>query len=286
VKIFISADIEGITGIVHRDQIFPGEPNYAQGCRLMTEDINAAIEGALELEPNAEFLVCDGHGTMRNILLETLNPAAQLVTGSAGRNNRLLCQSEGVDESHDMVFLSGYHSKAGTPNGLLCHTLLSLHVCNFSINGEIVGEAAINAAVCGSYGVPVALITGNSELESEAEATLPPGFTFCSTKTSIGFSAAICKTPVKSHADIRAAAKLAVTNFKQAKLSTLAYDGPVTMEVESYKREFADNACVVPGVEKTGERSFSVTHNSAAECFTLIWRAMTYGMEETPWMLR
>lgn len=106
-KIFISTDIEGITGIIHRDQIFPGEPNYTQGCRLMTEDINAAIEDVLAEDPTAEFLVCDDHGNMRNILLEDLNPAAQLVTGPANRDNKPLCQSQGVSEVHDMTFLIG-----------------------------------------------------------------------------------------------------------------------------------------------------------------------------------
>jgi len=285
-KIFISADIEGITGIIHRDQIFPGEANYAQGCRLMTADINAAIEGVLEVEPDASFLVCDGHGTMRNILLEELNPAAQLITGPANRDNKPLCQSEGVSKDHDMAFLVGYHSQAGTPNGVLSHTLLSLHVCNFRINNEVVGETAINAAICGSYGVPVTMISGNHEVKAEADATIPSGFTFSSTKTSIGFTAAICKTPKESHADIRKAAKEAVTNFRTSSLLPLTYNQSVTMEVEAYRREFADNACVVQGIEKTGERSFVATHESAAECFKLIWRGMTYGMDETPWMLK
>ena len=285
-KIFISADIEGITGIIHRDQIFPGEPNYAQGCRLMTDDINAAIEGALAEDPTAEFLVCDGHGNMRNILLESLNPAAQLVSGPANRDNKPLCQSQGVSEEYDMAFLIGYHSQAGTPKGVLSHTLLSLHVCNFSINGEIVGEAAINAAICGSYDVPVGMISGNSEVKPEAEAHLPAGFTFAQTKISIGFTAAICKTPQKSHADIRDAAAQAVTNYKKNQLDPLKYDGPVTMEVEAFHREFAHKACVVNGVKRTGERSFAATHDNAAECFKLIWRAITYGMDQAPSMLQ
>ena len=285
-KIFISADIEGITGIIHRDQIFPGEPNYGQGCRLMTEDINAAIEGALEQDPTAEFLVCDGHGTMRNILLEDLNPAAQLLTGPANRDNKPLCQSQGVSEEYDLAFLIGYHSQAGTPNGVLSHTLLSQHVCNFRINEEVVGEAAINAAICGSYGVPVGMISGNSEVKPEAEATIPNEFTFAETKQSIGFTAAICKTPHKSHAAIREAAAKAVIKCNQGHLNPLQYDGPVTMEVEAFRREFAHSACVVDGVTRTGERSFAATHENAAECFKLIWRAITYGMDQTPSMLQ
>ncbi|MBL4836552.1 MAG: M55 family metallopeptidase, partial [Kordiimonadaceae bacterium] len=255
-KIFISADIEGVTGIVHRDQIFPGEANYAQGCRLMTQDINAAIEGALSAEPSAKFLVCDGHGTMRNILLEQLNPAAQLVVGPANRDNKPLCQSEGVDDSFDMAFLVGYHSQAGTPGGVLSHTLLSLHVCNFRINGDIVGEAAINTAICGSFQVPVTMISGNSEVLPEATATMPGGFTFATTKKSIGYTAAICKSLPESHAEIKTAAHDAVLNFWENAVSPLTYQGQVTMEVEAYRREFADKACVVAGIEKTGERSF------------------------------
>jgi len=251
----------------------------------MTADINAAIEGALSADPDATFLVCDGHGTMRNVLLEQLNPAAQLVVGPANRDNKPLCQSEGVDDSFDMAFLVGYHSQAGTPKGVLCHTLLSLHVCNFRINGDIVGEAAINAAICGSFGVPVTMISGNSEVLPEALERLPGGFTFATTKESIGFTAAICKTPEESLAEIRSAAKTAVSNVDDGPVLPLTYDGPVTMEVEAYRREYADKACIVKGLEKTGERCFSATAENAAECFKLIWRGMTYGMDQTPWML-
>jgi len=185
-----------------------------------------------------------------------------------------------------MAFLIGYHSRAGTPGGLLSHTLLSRHICNFRINGKLAGEAEINTAICGSFEVPTALVTGNSELQSELESALPAGYIFCSTKNSLGNTAAICKTPTQTYTEIYSAAKQAAVNIKSKKLSALSYDGPITMEVEAYYREFSDSACIVRNVERTGERSFSVTHDNAAECFKTIWRAATYGMDETPSMLR
>ena len=194
-RIFISADMEGATGVVHRDQLMPEGKTYAQARKLLTGDVNAAIEGALRADGEAEVVVCDGHGVMRNIVLEELHERAQLVIGPASVDNKPLCQSQGCDESFDLAMFVAYHSRAGTRGGLLSHTWIGSAICNFSINDTLVGETAINAAIVGHWGIPVALVTGAHELEVEAGQTLPPGFVFVATKRSYGSTAALCLPP-------------------------------------------------------------------------------------------
>ena len=161
-RVFISADMEGITGIAHGDQLMPGKHGYEAGRTLMTDDVNAAIAGVLLHDPDATFVVCDGHAVMRNLQLERLHEAAELVIGPASWANKPLCQSQGIDDRFDLALFVGYHSKSGTTPGLLAHTWVGSTICNLSLNGQVVGETALNAAVVGAFGVPVGLVTSKS----------------------------------------------------------------------------------------------------------------------------
>lgn len=285
-KIFISADMEGVTGVVHRDQLVPEGKTYERARKLMTADINAAITGALRAAPDAQFIVCDGHGVMRNIILEELHEAAQLVIGPASPDNKPLCQSQGCDETCDVGFFTGYHSRSGTPGGLLSHTWVGSTVCNFRINGEIVGEAALNASVLGHWDIPVALVSGAHELEAEARATLPEGFVFVGTKQTYGYTAALCLPPARTKKLLEDGAAEAIARFKQGKLKPHKPKLPVTMEVETYRREMAEKAARAPGIERTGERSFATTANSTLEAATRMWTAVCRAQDEEPGWLK
>lgn len=296
-RIFISADIEGCTGIVHRDQLMPEGKTYVAARKLMTGDINAAIVGALRVDPAAEFVVCDGHGVMRNILLEELHEAAQLVIGPATVENKPLCQSQGCDDSFDLAFFTGYHSKAGTllrpegfvgqaPGGLLSHTWVGSTICNFRMNGQVVGEAALNAAVVGTWDIPVGLVVGAHELGPECEQTLPGGHVFVQTKTSYGPTCALCLPPAKTRKLIEDGAEEAVKRFKAGKLKALKPKLPVTMEIEVYRREMADKACRVAGVERTGERTIAVTAPRVDQAAVLAWTAVVRAQDEDPAWLK
>jgi len=283
-KVFITADMEGITGVVAREQLMPESKPYRDACRLYTADINAAILGVLDREPSATFVVNDGHGIMRNIVLEELHDSAELVIGGASHLNKPLCQCEGIDDSFDLGFLVGFHSRSGS-GGLLAHTLIGSTICNFRINDKIVGEVGINAAVHGSFGVPIGLVTGNDELEPEARDTIEGDFAFASTKRTLGPTAAICKTPAATHKIIRAAASEAVERLKRGTLKLTEPMLPITMDVETYRRESVDRALLVPGVERTGERSFCYSAESIDECYRAIWTALTRTQDQdAPWL--
>ena len=186
--------MEGATGVVHPDQLVPDGRNYTQAQSLLTRDVNAVITGILTVEPAAYICVGDGHATMRNILLEDLHPNAELVCGPATIQNKPLCQLEGISSKFDIAMCIGYHTKAGTPGGLLAHTFVGSLISDLRMNGVSVGEVEVNSAVMSSYGVPLCLIYGNSDLEAEIRAWNDASV-FLASKTVLGPTAAICKPP-------------------------------------------------------------------------------------------
>ncbi|MDZ4744750.1 MAG: M55 family metallopeptidase [bacterium] len=291
-KIFIAVDMEGATGIVHHDQLMPGGGGYAAGCSLMTGDVNAAIRGALRADPEATFTVGDGHGVMRNIILEDLHERAELVIGPGKPANKPLVQLEGIDDSYAMAFMVGYHSKAGTPNGLLAHTYIGSLVCNWRLNGRTVGEIEMNAAVLSSFDVPVALITGNSDLESELrDLNLP--LEWVSTKRSLGTTAAVCLPPSRTATLIEDAAERAVQKSADKRLIWKPRDAhkraeerrtpkECVIEVEMYRREQAERASSAQGITLVNDRTVSCTADTPAEAFRTMWRACTRALDEAP----
>lgn len=251
-KLFVCADMEGATGIVHRDQLVPeGGAPYVAGCRLLTADVNAAIEGAVAAGVD-EVVVSEGHAHMRNVVLEELHPAARLVRGPASWANKPLCQIAGLDGSFDLAFFLGFHSRAGTPGGLLSHTWAGAIVHAVTVNGVELGETGLNALICGAWGVPVGLVCGADDLAREATATLGPAVETPITKRALGFNLAECWTPAATGPRIREAARRAVERRGELRPYTLGT--PVIAELETHRREMADRMALVPGLERVGER--------------------------------
>ena len=172
-KVFVSVDIEGITGVVHADMMMPGQTEYGRGRRLMTGDANAAIEGLVQA--GADYvLVADGHGPMRNLLIEDLHPAAELVTGTGDAKD--YCQLEGADsESFDAAVFVGYHAMAKTHKAIHPHTIAGIAVHELRVNGRPHGETGLNAPSSASLGIPTIMVTGDSTTCAEARDFLGEG---------------------------------------------------------------------------------------------------------------
>jgi D-amino peptidase len=156
-KVFISVDMEGISGIVHGDQTTSGTAEYADGRKWMAQDVNAAVEAALAAGAT-EVVVNDSHGSMRNIDPDDLHPRAVLISGSP----KPLSMMQGIDDSFAACLFIGYHAKAGTENAVLDHTISSSVVRHIKLNGVEMPELGLNAAIAGYYGVPVILVTGDT----------------------------------------------------------------------------------------------------------------------------
>jgi len=285
-KVFVCADMEGATGIVHRDQLLPeGGAAYAAGCRLLTADVVAAVEGAVAAGAT-EVVISEGHAGMRNVLIDALPAEARLVCGPALWTNKPLCQIAGLDATFSVALFVGFHSRAGTPRGLLSHTWAGAIVHEITVNGRVFGETAINAAICGAFGVPVGMVAGADDVVAEAREVLPEVET-ATTKRALGFNIAECWGPAATRPLIHAAAKRAVERARRGELSPLVVDVPVTAELETHRREMADRMMLAtPGLERIGERRVRFEAADVRDALSGLWRGVSEAFHEPAAWLR
>jgi D-amino peptidase len=250
-KVFISIDMEGISGVVSPEQCTPGNADYERARLLMTQEANAAILGA-RAAGATEVVVDDSHGSMRNLLIEELDTWADLVYGSP----RPFGMMEGLDESFDVVFLIGYHARAGTPNAIIDHTYSSKAVSHVDLNGRPVGEIGLNAALAGHHGVPVGLVTGDQATTAEATALLGPALQIVTVKRAVGNQAAICLHPEEVQSMIRQAAEQAISTEVQA----FKLESPVVLRVQLKTSLMADYACLIPGARRLDGYTVEYAH--------------------------
>jgi len=154
-KVFISADMEGISGISGSDQLSATGAEYGRSRRMMADDVNAAIRGA-KTGGATDIVVNDSHGSMRNLRLEDLEAGVRLISHSFKKSGMM----EGLDQSFDAVIFVGYHAQAGSAGGLFAHTGSGV-VRDVRVNGRSLGEGGLNTLVAAWYGVPVVLVTGD-----------------------------------------------------------------------------------------------------------------------------
>jgi D-amino peptidase len=266
-RVYLSVDMEGIAGVVHEDQTDPIESRHAgeynRFRRLMTNEANAAIAGALEAGATA-VLVNDSHWLMRNLLAEELNPVAELMSGGPKR----LSMVEGIDGGSDAAMFIGYHARAGTRHATIDHTYTS-RVYEARINDQPVGELALNAAMAGVHGVPVALVSGDQALAEEAKALLGHEVETVVVKKAVGRFAARSVAPSVACQRIRAGAAAAL----KRQHAPFTFKPPIRLEVDFIVTQMADMAELVPGSSRTGGRTVSYTGEDYREVFRA-WRAM------------
>lgn len=278
-KVFIAVDMEGATGVVHRDQLMAEGRGYTAAQKMLTGDVQAVIAGILDVDHDAEIIVGDGHATMRNVLLDEIHPQASVVVGPARPENKPLCQMEGIDSTADLLMCVGFHSKAGTPGGLLAHTFVGSVVCNWFMNGRAVGEVEVDAAIAGSYGVPLGLVVGNSELEDEVRAWSPT-VEFVATKRTLGPTAAICRPPSWTRVALRHAARTTAERALAGEFLPYDAGNHITMTIEMYRREMAERAAQEADVKLVDDRTITCTAANAADAFRTAWRAVARALDE------
>jgi len=251
-KVFISVDMEGIGGLVAGEETGEKGSDYQLFRQLMTEEANAAIAGALEAGAT-EIVVRDAHGSARNILPQLLNPEAKLIREWSGGP---LDMMEGIDKTFDAAMMIGYHARAGTPNGVLKHTI-SGTIFDLKLNGKAVPEAGLNAAIAGYFGVPVVLVSGDLAAAEQAKELLGEVSTVV-VKEGIGKAGRMLH-PEKCRKLIKSAAGDALKNLGRYKPYVLT--APVTMEITFTREDLVIKPAQYPGAKRTGERSVAFTHN-------------------------
>lgn len=258
-KVFISADLEGIAGVVHGEHVFRDGREHDRARKLMTAEINAAIEGALEAGAQ-KIVVNDSHGTMRNILPEELHEKAELITGSP----KPLSMMQGIDDSFNAAFFIGYHAMPSSFPAVMGHTYYGRVVYNVRVNGHLMGETGINAALAGYFNVPVVLVTGDQAVTREARQLISKVETV-TVKEAIGRYAAKCLSPVEARKRIREAAKNALNNLSD--MEPFKLDSPITFEVDLIHAGMTEMALMIPGVEKRDARTVAFTFDDLLTAF-------------------
>ncbi len=267
-KVIIWTDMEGVAGIVAWDQVTGGKSLYEEGRRLLTEEINAAVRGAKKAGAK-QIVVLDCHGagggwTFNSFIPELLEEGAEYVSGSPwGRYTKPL------EEGCDAALLVGMHAKAGTPDGVLCHTVSGTEWTNCWFNDTLVGESGINAALSGHWNVPVLLATGDEATCRECTDLLGKGLTTVAVKKGINRYSAQQLPPKTARKLIEEGARKALKNLKAVRPYKPAQ--PCTITVE-----FATPDRVTPylgrkGVKRIGDRKITSRAPTWWEAWDQFW---------------
>lgn len=249
-KVYISADMEGVGGAVTRQQVSRDGFEYERFRDLMTTEVNAAIESALEAGAT-EIVVSDSHGSGQNLLVDKLHPAAKLVRSFPRPQDMM----QGIDGSFDAALFIGYHAGQGKPDAVLAHTMNS-EVLWIKLNGVTVGEPGFNAALAGHFGVPVILIAGDQGAIGELR-DLVGDVEGAEVKHAYGLTSALTLHPTQSRqviAERTAAALGRLGDFKPYRVTT-----PISMEVAFKNTVTTEVVAMIPGVERTAPNAVRLT---------------------------
>jgi D-amino peptidase len=222
-KIYISADMEGITGVVTNEQLGPQGFEYQRFREFMTQEVNAAIEGAFSAGAR-QVVVSDSHGNGQNLLIEKFRSEVLVVRAWP----RPLGMMQGIDSSFAGAIFIGYHAGTTNPEGVRAHTLSSARLTDVKLNGKSVSEAGLNAVIAGHFNVPVIMVTGDDVVVKETKALLGD-IEGTTVKWALGFHSAMTTTPEYSSVLIRDSAKRAVQRIKEFKPYKLTT--PITLDV-------------------------------------------------------
>ena len=258
-RVYISVDMEGISGVNGDDQTSAGQAEYARARKLMAEDANAAIRGAFD-GGATDVVVNDSHGGQRNLLPEDLDPRARLISHSFKRHGMM----EGLDDSFDAVIFVGYHAKADAPRGLFAHTGSGV-VRDLQINGRSVGEGGMNAALAAYYGVPVVAVSGDDVAIAEVKESAPQ-VRGVMVKRAINVRAVELKPLQLARREIQDAAKDGVANAKK----TAPVRGPVRVQLRYRNFTYPEVASAFKEIEVVAPDTVAFTRETMPEAYRLI----------------
>jgi D-amino peptidase len=261
-RILISADMEGATGVTWTDDVVPGTEQWQRFRRLFTGDVNATIAGLYE-GGASDVLVNEAHSSQRNVLLESLDVRARMLTG----RHKPLSMMEGIDSGVDGVVFLGYHAGAGC-DGVLSHTYLPNQITGVWLDGVGASEGRLNAALAAEYGVPVLLVTGDDKTCEDA-MDYAPGAELVAVKECVSRYAAICTPPERTAAALTAAARSGMERAQRDEPAT----APHRIEVEFDASHLAQATAIIPTVEQVGVRKIgfdAATMTEAMKAFKIV----------------
>ena len=275
-KVYVSADMEGVAGVVTADQLGPPGFEYERFRGFMTDEVLAAIEGARSAGAT-QFVVSDSHGNGENLLIEKFPKDVEIVRSWP----RPLAMMEGIDASFGAVLFVGYHASTTNPQGVRAHTMSSANLADLRLNGVSVPEAGWNAAIAGRFGVPVALVTGDDVIVKEARALLGP-IEAATVKWAYGFHSARTLTPAAACDAIREAAVKALRRAMAKDIRPYRVAEPVTVEVRFKSYRPAELASYLPGAERVDAHAVRFRTKDILEASRLVQFLLDYEPGLTP----
>jgi len=259
-KIYIATDMEGISGIHNSNQVTPGEVNYGEGRKYLTEEINACVEGCFR-GGATEVIVSDSHYGGANVIWHELDGRASYRIGHHENKPDPTGRLPGI-EGCDGLILLGYHAMAGTAGAMLRHTMNSADWHNFYVNGKASGEIVWDAGLAAEYGVPVIMASGDDKLCAEALDFFPGIVTACVKQGFARFGGILLSKDAarKLITDKSAEAVRRCKEFKPIEFTL-----PVTLRLENTERTKAYNNTNKPYMTIIDDRTFEVTGGSFSE---------------------
>jgi D-amino peptidase len=224
VRVFISVDMEGTSGLERLEEIFRGLPGFDRFRRLMAGDANAVVQGAIDAGAD-EIVVSDSHGYMCNIRPDDLVPGVRL---KRGQLRRRWCQMKGLDDAYDAVLFVGFHAKAGNPDAILSHTWITSFL-DVRVNGQSVPEPSLNTWLAGAFGIPVVMLSGDDHVIRESSPVLGD-IHYAQVKTSTGYFSGDHLPLDESRRLLRETARSAVADAQR--IAPVRCELPVTIELD------------------------------------------------------
>ena len=243
-KIFISVDMEGITGVVQPPQLGPTGFEYGRAREWMTGEVKAAIEGARAAGASS-FVVADSHGNAQNVLIDQLPDDVQVVRGFP----RPLSMMQGIDGTFAAAVFIGYHASEMTADAVRGHTFSSAKLLGVHLNGTEMSEGMFNAAIAGHYDVPVLFVSGDRKAVEQMQSAIP-GITGVVVKEPLGYHSAATVTPARGQTMIRDGVRAALV--KRIAVPPYKVSTPIQLEVGFKLTLDAERASYVPGFTRAG----------------------------------
>ena len=262
-KLLIVADIEGVAGVVTRQQCIPGNSEYQNARQLMAEEVNAVVRGATAAGAT-DIVVVDSHGSMTNIQPDMLESNARLVSGKP----RQFGMIDGIQfASFDAVMMVGAHCSAGN-YGVLAHTINSRAFLKIEVNGQVMGEVDLYGGVAAEHGVPMVLVSGDHLLKEHVGDAFPDSH-FVTVKQARGQFSAESLSPEQARNELFTAAR-DVIDCRIPSHAPYQLQAPYTLTVSSVTQGQSDTFALVPGVERTSPNQVSWQGESFIEMVKLL----------------
>lgn len=273
-KVYISADMEGVVGVVSEAQLGPSGFEYQRFRHFMTAEVNAAIEAA-RAAGATQIVVSDSHGNGQNLLLEELPQDITVVRSWP----RPLAMMQGIDETFDAAIFLGYHASTTNPRGVRAHTMSSATLAAVKLNGIDMPEGGINAAIAGHFGVPVVAISGDDAVVEEVQGLLPD-IEGAIVKWSSGFHSARTLMPEAGYERIRQAVSAGLADLRAVEPYRL--EGPIEVDITFKNYRPAEVMAYLPIVQRIDAHTVRFVGKDMPEVSRFLQFLTNYSSSLTP----